>query len=38
MIPAFTFGQIADGLGEHSFARQQDPDNDQGWKAFYIDM
>jgi len=38
MIPAFALGRVADGLGEHSFARQQDPDNDQDWKCFYINM
>lgn len=38
LVPTFALGQVPDGLGEGSFARQQDPDGDQDWKAFYVNM
>jgi len=38
LVPTFTLGQVADGLGNCSFARQQDPNSDQDWKAFYVNM
>ena len=38
LVPAFTLGQVPDGLGGSSFARQQDPDANQDWKAFYVNM
>lgn len=38
LVPAFNLGQIKDGLGKHSFARQQDHNSDQDWKAFYVNM
>jgi len=38
LIPAFNLGQVADGLGSRSFARQQDRDSNQDWKAFYVNM
>jgi hypothetical protein len=38
LVPTFTLGQVADGLGDRSLARQQDPDGKQDWKAFYVNM
>ena len=38
LVPTFTLGQVPDGLGDRSFTRQQDPDGDQEWKAFYVNM
>jgi len=38
LVPAFNLGRIEDGLGKHSFARQQDHNGDQDWKVFYVNM
>ena len=38
LVPTFALGQIPDGLGDSSFARQQDPDGNREWKMFYVNM
>lgn len=38
LVPTFALGQVTDGLGTRSFARQQDPDSNQDWKAFYVNV